>query len=76
MGVCSIKMSVKKYTTFEEAEKDLWRASSGRNNLKEVFAVFHLKEFKKSLKCPKGIFKYKTIQDAMDDAEKWLRSTE
>jgi hypothetical protein len=66
-------MGIKKYTTFEDAERDLWRTSSGRNSLKEVFTIFHLKQFKKVFKCPRGIFKYKTIQDAEIDAEKWLR---
>jgi hypothetical protein len=66
-------MGIKKYTTFEDAERDLWKISSNRTILKDVFAIFHLQQFKKVLKCPKGILKYKTIQDADMDAEKWLR---
>ncbi len=67
-------MGIKKFTTFEEAERDLWKINSGKNSLKEVFAVFRLKHFKKLLNCPSGIFKYKTIQDADADAEKWLKT--
>ncbi len=63
-------MSLKKYITFEEAERDLWKINLGRNNLKEVFAIFRLKQLKKMPKCPRGIFRYKTIQDAAVDAEK------
>ena len=66
-------MGIKRYKRFEDAERDLWKISLGKNNLKDVFTIFRLRGLKN--KCPRGIFKYKTIQDAMIDAEKWLKET-
>ena len=63
-------MSLKKYVTFEEAEVALWKINLSRNNLKEIFAGFRLKRLKAMPKCPRGIFRYKTIQDAAVDAGK------
>ena len=57
-------MPVKKFKTFEEAERDLWCFSPDEKYYKSMweFLEFGSKLNKKSV--PKGIFKFKSIEEA------------
>ena len=67
-------MTVKKYKTFEDAEKDLWVLTPDKRYYKKILKLFDNRLFSKINKCPKGIFKYKTFEDAEKDKLKWLTS--
>ncbi len=67
-------MTVKKYKTFEEAEKDLWILSPDKEYFKKILKLFDNKLCCKVRKCPKGVFKYKTFEEAENERFKWLLS--
>ncbi len=66
-------MPVKKYKTFEEAEKDLWVINPDEDYYKKAFEFIDSGlKLLKSRKIPKGVFKYKTFEEAEKDAFKWI----
>ncbi len=66
-------MPVKKYKTFEEAERDLWVLNPDEEYYKRAlhFVSSGLK-LAINRKIPHGIFKYKTFEEAEKDTFKWL----
>ncbi len=66
-------MSVKKYKTFEEAEKDLIEIKIDEKYYKNALNfIEEALSFAKLRKIPKGIFKYKTFEEAEKDSIKWI----
>ena len=65
-------MSIKKYKTFEEAEKDLWVLNPDEKYYKKIRELFEFySEILKNRNIPRGIFKYKTFEEAEKDKFKW-----
>ncbi|MCX7737609.1 MAG: hypothetical protein N2319_12985 [Candidatus Kapabacteria bacterium] len=64
-------MPVKKFKTFEEAEKDLWCLKPDEEYYRRINKLFLLaKELYKS-DYPKGVHKYKTFEEAQEDLKRW-----
>ena len=60
-------MSIKKYKTFEEAEKELWVMEPDNNYYKKILKLFDNRIFSNVKKLKKGVFKYKTFEEAEKD---------
>ncbi|KPJ63624.1 MAG: hypothetical protein AMJ45_07210 [Syntrophobacter sp. DG_60] len=61
-------MPVKKYKSFEEAERDQWVFFPDEAYFKRAFGLLRTSLLKRIVKnFPKGVFKYKTIEDAQKD---------
>ncbi len=66
-------MPVKKYKTFEEAEKDLWIINPDEKYYEKVWKMFEFStEILKNKNVPRGVFKYKTFEEAEKDKFKWI----
>lgn len=57
-------MPVFKYKSFEEAERALWNFNPDKKYLKQVSDLFELANRLNPIKYPRGIFKFKTIEEA------------
>lgn len=57
-------MPLKKFRTFEEAEKDLWNFYPDGEWIKRAFRIFRLSRFKKKRHVRRGIRRFKTIEEA------------
>lgn len=55
---------LKKYKTFEDAERDLWCLKPDRDYFNRTFVMMRTEIFRKNLRARRGIFKYRTIEDA------------
>ena len=65
-------MPVKKYKTFEDAEKDLWVLNPDEEYYKKIWELFKFSsEILKSRNIRRGVFKYKTFEEAEKDKFKW-----
>jgi len=64
-------MSIQKFKNIEDAQKALWRFHPDARYFKQAFSLLRMKIFRKNLHCPQGVFKYKTLEQAQQDAEKW-----
>lgn len=63
---------IKKFKTFEDAERDLWIIKPDKDYFRRVFGFldeFFLRFIKK---FPRGIYKYKTFEEAEKHRLKWL----
>jgi hypothetical protein len=65
-------MALYKYKSFEEAEKALWCFNPDEQYYKKVAELFNLAEKLYPLNCPRGIFKFKNIQEAQKHRDKWI----
>lgn len=65
-------MSVRKFKSFEDAERALWCFKPDEAYYKKVAALWELGNKLCPPDFPRGIFKYRTIEDANRDKEKWV----
>jgi len=65
-------MSLQKFKSFEEAERALWCLNPDEKYFKQVRELFKLANRLCPPNFPWGVFKYRTIEDADKDKEKWL----
>ncbi len=63
-------MPLYKYKTFEEAEEDLWKHNQDAHYFKNVIEFWNFVYALNRIIYPKGIFKFKTIEDAHKQREK------
>ncbi|HLC15558.1 MAG TPA: hypothetical protein VJL89_04960 [Thermodesulfovibrionia bacterium] len=66
-------MPVQKFKSFDDAEKALWQFHPDARYFKRAFSLLRMKIFRKNLHCPQGVFKYKTLEQAQQDAAKWTK---
>jgi hypothetical protein len=57
-------MPVFKYKTFEEAERALWNFKPDENYFKRVAELWDFANQLNPIRYPRGIFKFKTIEEA------------
>lgn len=58
---------IKKFKTFEEARRDLWVMKPDAEYYKRLRTLYEFAEkFNKNKKSIRGIFKFKTIQEAQE----------
>ncbi len=57
-------MPVYKYKTFEDAEKALWCFNPDKEYFKRVAELWNFANKLNPVKYPKGIFKFKTLEEA------------
>jgi hypothetical protein len=65
-------MSIQKFKTFEEAEKALWCKEPDENYYKRINNLFELAYRLNPPNYPRGIFKYKTLEEANKQKEEWI----
>ncbi|HEX15576.1 MAG TPA: hypothetical protein ENF44_00425 [Deltaproteobacteria bacterium] len=65
-------MVVKKYRTFEEAERDLWEMSPGEDYYRRAFAFLDSFASRFMGRFPRGVFKYRNFEEAQKDRDRWL----
>ena len=65
-------MLIKKYKTFEEAEKDLWVLEPDENYYKKLRKILNFDIIINVKKFPRGIYKYKTFEEAENHRWKTL----
>ena len=64
---------VKKYKTFEEAQKDQWVFNPGKDYFQKVLLMHSSRLLKRiGEKHQQGVFRYKTFADAQKDDLKWI----
>ena len=57
-------MPLYKYKTFEDAEKALWNFHPDKKYYDKISELWNFADKLSSIKYPKGIFKYKSIEEA------------
>lgn len=57
-------MSVRKFKTFAEARRDLW-LPAGHPDL--LVRMARLAQLARATKCPQGVFRFRTIEEAKAD---------
>jgi len=68
-------MPVYKYKTFEEAEKKaLWNFKPDEAYFERVIKLFDLAQRLNPVRYPRGVFKYRTLEEANKQSEEWLMS--
>jgi hypothetical protein len=65
-------MAIYKFKTFEEAEKALWCFEPDKEYYIKVAELFDLAEKLHPLRYPRGIFKFKNIQEAQGHKKEGL----
>lgn len=65
-------MSIQRFRTFEEAEQALWCSKPDKAYFQRVAWLWELSDRICPRSYPKGIFKYRTIQEANKDADRWI----
>jgi hypothetical protein len=60
----NFNMPVKKFKTFEEAQRELWNFNPGPDYYKSVSDLFNLMEKLQKRHCEKGVHKFKTFEMA------------
>lgn len=65
-------MSVQKFKTHEEAQRALWCFHPDEEYYKRVSRLFKLANRLCPPNFPRGVFKYRTIEEANKAKEKWL----
>lgn len=63
-------MTVYKYKTFKEAEQALWNFYPDKAYYKKVCELFDFADRLSPIRYPEGIFKYRTIEEAIKDRKK------
>lgn len=64
-------MPVQKFRTLEEAEEALWREPFDRDNLRIASSVTTLAMRLARVRLPKGLFKYRSLDDADRGRQRW-----
>ena len=65
-------MSLQKFKSFEDAERALWCFTPDEKYFKQLKELFNLANRLCPPNFPRGVFKYRTLEDASKDKEKWL----
>lgn len=65
-------MPIQKFKSFEEAEKALWNFNPDDAYFQRVRRLFEFAEKLNPIRCPHGIFKFKTIEEANRHREEWM----
>lgn len=64
-------MPVYKYKTFEEAERAFWNYNPDEAYFKRVAELWAFANQLSSIAYPRGIFKYRSIEEANKQREDW-----
>ena len=64
-------MPLIKYKTFEEADSDLWCFNPDSDYYKRIEKLFKLACSLHNVKYPKGVYKYKTFEEAQEMLDNW-----
>ncbi|OQX95511.1 hypothetical protein B6I21_05030 [candidate division KSB1 bacterium 4572_119] len=67
-------MPVYKYKSFEEAEKALWNFNPDEAYIDRVAELWDFADELNPIKYPRGVFKFKTIQEANKHREEIERA--
>lgn len=65
-------MPVIKYETFEDAEKALWNFNPDDAYYRRVNRLFEFADRLNPIRFPRGIFKYRTLEDAARQHDDWV----
>jgi len=65
-------MGLQKFKNFGEAERALWCFNPDEKYFKQVRELFNLANRLCPPDFPRGIFKYRTIDEANETKQKWL----
>jgi hypothetical protein len=65
-------MPIQKFKTFEEAQRALWCFNPDENYYRNVRELFKLGDRLCPPDFPRGIFKYKTIEEANKQKDEWI----
>jgi hypothetical protein len=65
-------MPVEKFKSLKAAEEALWNFNPDETYYKNLNEFFKLAAALHPFKCPHGIFKYKTFEEADADKQKWF----
>ena len=65
-------MTVQKFKTFEEAERALWNFNPDKEYFKKVSAFYALFSRLNKFSYPKGIYKFKTFEEAEEHKQKMI----
>ncbi len=64
-------MPVYKYKTFEDADRAQWNFYPDEGYLKKVLELWNFANKLSPLSYPKGIFKYRTLEEANKQRDEW-----
>lgn len=64
-------MPVFKFKTLEEAEKAFWNFHPDESYFRKVAQLWKFANKLSPLSCRKGIFKYRTIEEANQERDEW-----
>ena len=64
-------MAVLKFKTFEDAEQALWNFNPDENFFREIHELFIFAAKLNPVVYPRGVFKYKTFEDAQEQRLEW-----
>ena len=64
-------MPVYKYKTYQEAERALWNFNPDKAYFKKIHELFIMADKMNPVIYPKGIFKYKTLDEAQKQRQQW-----
>jgi len=65
---------VERFKTFEEAEIAGWCFNPDETYLQRVAELWKFAERVLPVKCPNGIFRYRTLEQANKEEEQWIVS--
>lgn len=65
-------MGLQKFKTFEEAERALWCSNPDEKYFKQVRELFKLANRLYPPDFPRGVFKYRTLEEANHAKQEWL----
>lgn len=63
---------IQKFSTFEEAEEALYCFEPDQEYFERVARLWDFADTLCPRKCVRGIFRYRSIQEANEEAEAWL----
>ncbi len=64
-------MPVYKYKTFEEADQALWNFNPDEKFFRKIHELFILAAKLNPVVYPRGVFKYKTLEEAQEQRLEW-----
>ena len=65
---------IQKFSTFEEADEALYCFEPDQEYFERVARLWDFVDTLYPRQCARGIFRYRSIQEANDEAESWLRA--
>jgi len=64
-------MPISKYKTSEQAETALWNFHPDATYYKKIAELWEFANQLNPVRCPQGVFKFRTIEEANADREAW-----